>query len=100
MMSKEHGVQNKGEIQGGRSCFLPGRAPVAIWRRGLLFRPLDRGLFVFLEFAADYFHQFPATNCTAPLAASLCSQRVLSAIPLQGTGSIALILSRPSPLEA
>lgn len=40
-------VQNKEEIQGGRSFSLPGMPPVAIWLRGLLFKPLDHGLFVF-----------------------------------------------------
>ena len=59
MMSRESKVQNKEEIQGGRLVFLPGKAPAAIWLRGLLFKPLDRSLFVFEQFAADYFHQIP-----------------------------------------
>ena len=80
MTSKESRVQNKEEIQGGRSFFLPGKAPAAIWLRGLLFKPLDRSLFVFEQFAADYFHQVP---CDQPrwlrYQANLCSQHVLSA---------------------
>lgn len=59
MTSEECRGQNKEEIQGGRPFFLPGRAPTAIWLRGLLFRPLDPGLFVFEKLAADYFHHLP-----------------------------------------
>lgn len=58
MTSKECRVQNKGEIQGGRSCFLPGKAPVTIWLRGLLFRPLDHGLFVFRSLQLIIFINF------------------------------------------
>ncbi|KAL0606009.1 hypothetical protein AAY473_022608 [Plecturocebus cupreus] len=47
MLSTDSRVQNKEEIQGGRSFCLPGGAPAAIWLRGLLLKPLERSLFVF-----------------------------------------------------
>lgn len=87
-------IQNKEEIQGGRSFSLPGTPPAAIWLRGLLFKPLDRGLFVFQEFAADYFHQIPYNPLRwLPLQANLRSQPVLPAgftVPSQRSSRRAL----------
>lgn len=85
MTSKESRVQNKEEIQGGRSCFLPGKVPAAIWLRGLFFKPLDCLFFRSLQLII--FINALQPTVLAPLAENLYSQCVLLAgftVPLAG----------------
>lgn len=81
--------------------FLPGKAPAAIWLRGLL---LNLWIVVCLFFSSlqlIIFIKFPATNCAGSGSRQTCaastSSRPGSRFPFQGGSSIALVLSARSP---